>query len=103
MKFYYCMFYKNWADEFDYEKHFILTEEKKLELEKEAEETQDIKFNYNFGTNEGWEDINLKELVDSIRFKEIDEYTYDMLSKFLDTYFPLEYEIEDEEEEYEDD
>lgn len=98
MKYYYCKFIKDWSDEFNYKEHFLLTEEEKFDLEKQAEETQEKFFNYYFGTNEGWEDINLKELVDSIDFNEIDEHTYNVLNKIVSSGTPFDYEVEEEEE-----
>ncbi|MGL5710466.1 MAG: hypothetical protein ACRCW9_06475 [Cetobacterium sp.] len=107
MKKYYVTFKRDWADEFYYTAVFLSNEEKKLNLEDLAKQYKDKTFNYYFGTNEGWEDVTLSELLEDFDYQEISDSTYEELSKFMDLYEPFDLDDlfcnEDEDEYYDED
>lgn len=86
--YYIATFSKNWSGEFDYETTFLLTfwevEEIKSMIRKYGNKTIDCYF----GTNEGWEEETISDLLNEITYKKISEETYLELCNFLDNGLP---------------
>jgi len=82
MKYYMCLFRRDWADEFDVQGACPFTEDEKLSLENFFKENGDKPTEIYFGTNEFWED-EVSEWKSSYKFVEISENTYnEILVKF---------------------
>lgn len=80
--FYLAKFEKNWADEFQVYGLKVITEETKLKWDAIVAKYPDRMIEFSFGTNEGWEDVELAAFYRKYKFIQIDTETYDTL-KFL--------------------
>lgn len=78
-KYYLGIFEKDWSDEFDYKDVFVCTQVEYDNFKKITTENSNKEINVWFGTNEGWEDIEVEEIVDSFSWQEISKSTFDEL------------------------
>lgn len=104
MKYYYGIFEKNWADEFDYTENFICTENEIIEFDNLKLNLKNTYVNFYFGTNEGWNEVKTEKLFNATKFYEISETTFNELKKFLRVglpYFVDSEIISKEDDEYE--
>lgn len=76
-KFFLVKFSKDWADEFSAEGHRALTEEEVATIESLRDNLTEVSFG--FGSNEGWDDIPISELVEALEIQEISKEQYDVI------------------------
>lgn len=73
MVFYLGRFNKDWADEFYAEGLIVLTGKEKKEWDELAAKHADTNVTYYFGSNEGWEDATVSEILESWEFEELSD------------------------------
>ena len=64
-------FSKDWADEFSAEGFTIYEKEMWQQIEKFVEDNPDREITFYFGTNEGWDDIAISEIMEECKVHNI--------------------------------
>jgi hypothetical protein len=85
MKYYLYTFEKDWADEFDCSGWEIHSESEHNANQLLIKQYGDFPVSYEFGTNEGWEDIPLSEMWESYTVTEITSADRDVILKSFDS------------------
>ena len=78
-KYYLLRFEKDWRDEFYFTEYSLITEKEKIDMEDKIKEYPNNISLY-FGTNEGWDDIEPKDILSSLQYEEISKDIYDSLT-----------------------
>lgn len=96
-KYYIAEFSKDYADEFDYYRTFLLTEEEVNNINKIIEKYGNEKQEFYFGTNEGWT-TTVSDIYTDISYREIPKETYYQLQSFLECGLPNFLDLGEDEE-----
>lgn len=98
-KYYIAEFSKDYADEFDYYRTFLLTEEELNNINKiiKEHENRNEEQEFYFGTNEGWTTTVL-DIYTDISYREIPKETYYQLQSLLECGLPNFLDLGEDEE-----
>lgn len=96
-KYYIAEFSKDYADEFDYYRTFLLTEEEVNNINKIIEKYGNEEQEFYFGTNEGWT-TTVSDIYTDISYREIPKETYYLLQSLLECGLPNFLDLGEDEE-----
>ena len=98
-KYYIAEFSKDYADEFDYYRTFLLTEKEVDNINKiiKEHENRNEEIEFYFGTNEGWTTTVL-DIYTDISYREIPKETYYQLQSLLECGLPNFLDLGEDEE-----